>query len=75
MTQKIRVVTRDGNFFDMDQPEAFNMMGYVTNIRANGCIVNNQIYVPHDFIGCIFTYDTETPPATMVRPPHSSVLQ
>ena len=68
MTLKIRVVTRDGNFFDMDQPPDFNMVGYVQSVRANGCIINMGLYVPHDFIGCIFTFDTDAPPATVVRP-------
>jgi hypothetical protein len=37
-------------------------------VRATGCILNEQIYVPHDFISCIFTFDTDAPPATMSKP-------
>jgi hypothetical protein len=73
MTLKIRVVTRDGSFFDMDRPAEFNMLNYVTNIRANGCIINNQLYVPHDFVGCIFTFDTDAPPPSTMR--QGSILQ
>jgi hypothetical protein len=68
MAQKIRVVTRDGNFFDMDRPDSWSLTNYVSNVRASGCILNEQIYVPHDFIGCIFTFDTDAPPATMLKP-------
>jgi hypothetical protein len=68
MTQKIRVVTRDGNFFDMDKPDNWTLPGYVSSVRATGCILNEQIYVPHDFISCIFTFDTDAPPATMSKP-------
>ena len=67
MTDKIRVVTRDGNFFDMDKPDDFNMPTYVSSVRASGCILNMGLYVPHDFIGVIFTYNTDAPPATLVR--------
>lgn len=74
MTTKIRVVTRDGNFFDMDQPEGWSMLAYVSSIRASGCIVNEQIYVPHEFIGCIFAYDADAPPPTVKRTP-GQVLQ
>jgi hypothetical protein len=68
MTQKIRLVTRDGNFFDMDQPEDFNMLQFVRSLRAEGCFVNSQCYVPHEFIGCVFTFNTDAPPATMIKP-------
>jgi hypothetical protein len=74
MTPKIRMVTRDGNFFDMDQPENFDLPTYVNAIRACGYALNKTLYVPHEFIGVIFTFDADAPPPTPVRPT-GAVLQ
>ena len=71
MTQKIRVVTSYGGWFDMDEPPNFNLVNYVSSIRAAGYALNDKLYVPHEHIVTIFTFDTDVPPA---MPPSASTM-
>lgn len=57
--QWIRVVMKNGMFFDMDRPADFSMIGYVSAIRSTGYILNEGLYVPLDDIQSIFTYNGE----------------
>ena len=62
MTQKIRVVTSYGGWFDMDEPPAFDLPAYVQAVRAAGYALNKTMYVPHEHIVTIFTFDTNNMP-------------
>ena len=62
MTLKIRVITSFGGWFDMDQPENFDLPTYVAAIRSAGDALNKTLYVPHEHIVTIFTFDTEARP-------------
>jgi hypothetical protein len=62
MTLKIRVITSYGGWFDMDQPEKFDLCTYVQAIRAAGYALNKSLYVPHEHIVTIFTFDSEAMP-------------
>ena len=71
MTLKIRVITSFGGWFDMDQPENFDLPNYVQAIRAAGYALNKTLYVPHDHIVTIFTFDTGAEPQPV---PHGTPL-
>lgn len=80
MTQKIRVITSFGGWFDMDAPVTFDLPQYVQAIRAAGYSLNNTIYVPHEHIVSIFVFDPDAEPkmptpAGTPMPPHGSRLQ
>ena len=62
MAMKIRVITSYGGWFDMDQPPEFDLTVYVQAVRAAGYALNKQMYVPHEHIVTIFTFDTEAMP-------------
>lgn len=62
MTLKIRVVTLNG-WFDMDQPQDFDLPSYVKDVRAAGYVLNTQMYVPHDKLVNIFTFDSDNVPS------------
>jgi hypothetical protein len=62
MTLKIRVITAYGSWFDMDQPPGFELPAYVQSIRAAGYMLNATLYVPHEHLVTIFTFDTEAMP-------------
>ena len=72
MTLKIRVITAYGQWFDMNQPEKFELSVFVQAIRAAGYMLNPTLYVPHEHIVTIFTFDTEAMPEQPV--PGSSPL-
>ena len=72
MTLKIRVITSFGGWFDMDQPDNFDLPTYVNAIRACGYALNKTLYVPHEHVVTIFTFDTEAMPEQPV--PGSSPL-
>lgn len=63
MTQKIRVVTSYGGWFDMEEPPDFSLPQYVQSIRAAGYALNDKLYVPHEHIVTIYTFDSDAPPA------------
>jgi hypothetical protein len=71
MTQKIRVVTSYGGWFDMDKPPDFQLPQYVQSIRAAGYMLNDMLYVPHEHVVTIFTFDSEAPPP---MPPSVSTM-
>lgn len=80
MTQKIRVITSFGGWFDMDAPPSFHLPTYVQSIRAAGYALNDTIYVPHEHVISIFVFDPDADPkmptpAGPPMPPHGSVLQ
>lgn len=62
MTQKIRVITSFGGWFDMDKPPDFNLPTYVQSIRAAGYALNDTMYVPHEHVITIFVFDPEAEP-------------
>ena len=73
MTEKIRVVTQHGNWFDMDVPsQDFNFHVFVGNIRSAGYLLTDKMYTPHPWITSIFIYDTDAPPPDL-RPQGTSL--
>ena len=62
MTLKIRVITAYGGWFDMDQPKDFDLPVYVQSVRAAGYALNKTLYVPHEPLVTIFTFDTDAAP-------------
>jgi hypothetical protein len=61
--QMVRVVMREGGgWFDMDKPDDFNMLAFMTSVRATGHIMNDHMYVPLDMIASIFIWSQDNPP-------------
>lgn len=60
--EMIRVVTKLGHYFDMDRPADFNMISFVTLIKANGHILNEHMFQPLDQIVSIFIFNVDSPP-------------
>lgn len=79
MTQKIRVITSFGGWFDMDKPPDFSLPVYVQAIRAAGYSLNDTIYVPHEHVVSIFVFDPDADPKMPtpggMRMPGGGVLQ
>lgn len=61
-TQTVRVVLKNGFWFDFLADEQFNLTTYVSTIRACGYILNVSLYVPLTEIQAIFMYPTNAPP-------------
>jgi len=58
----IRVVTKQGLWFDMDMQVGFSMVTFVTAIKAMGQLINEAVYQPHDNIATIFVWSDAAPP-------------
>jgi hypothetical protein len=68
--RKCRVVikgTHGDNFADFSIDHTFHLPGFVTNVRATGLFMNDEIYVPAAEIRCIFIY-TEGSEGAVFRP-------
>jgi hypothetical protein len=78
VTQKIRVITSFGGWFDMDKPPDFSLPTYIQHIRAAGYMLNETMYVPHDQLVSVFVFDTDNMPQVpqgVPMPPHGGTLQ
>lgn len=60
--EKMRVVLKTGYWIDLDIPADFNMVAFVTSIKANGHIMNDKMFQPLDMVASIFLYEEQAPP-------------
>lgn len=57
--EMVRIVTKRNNWFDMEIPKDFDMLAYITSVRAMGYILNHRMYMPVEEIECIFLWSEQ----------------
>lgn len=60
--EKVRVVTKQGMWFDLDKPDDFNMSAFAASIRGNGCLLTEKLFQPLSEIATIFVWSEDKPP-------------
>jgi hypothetical protein len=55
--KKIKIILKNGTFYDLNMPADFNFGTFVGQIRINGYFMRPDIYVPADWIGTIFIFE------------------
>lgn len=58
----VRVVLSSTSYVDFEAPEGFDLLRFVTDIRATGHWLNASLYVPASEIKGIFLWYGDTPP-------------
>ncbi len=67
MTHKVRIVTDNNGFFDLDKPDDFVLGVFVTSIRSAGYFLGDTVYIPVDKIVTIFVHDLDNPQAAPLK--------
>lgn len=58
----VRVVLSAASYVDFEAPEGFSLFRFVTDVRATGHWLNENLYVPASEIKGIFLWQGDTPP-------------
>ena len=57
---KVRITMLAGNWLEFDPPEDFNLMAFVTNVRANGFYFDGaNAFIPLHAMASILHFDPE----------------